>query len=493
MASAILLFVIIMKNFIIIILFLYPLRFLGQETTFEYLLSTPKNEVVRDVYESEDGTIFFTGFISDHSDFKLMKEGLVVKLNENGYFIDSIIINQSPKTYNIINILPIENGQYILSGNSFDTTGNVQKVSIVLKRMDDGLAIVDQREYFFPENYVEIGYITRKGLGNHFLVAGTVDTLHNDFTMYFYEFNNDLDSIKAKFFLDKKKVFCYWVKALNNGCYWVLTEVNAKYFILDSALSITEEQYVPDYVTGNYGVKWDTDTSFYLAGEWNGGPDDDVGIIKQYHPIDTTGHLFQHWGTVDTLDFPALWGALDYNNKDSIYIGGTTNFWVTYYGTWPSWYFIIQTDSMLNVRWERFYGGDAYYVMQKIIASNDGGCIVAGTRFDYQNVTENELDIHVMKLNNEGLLVGTNDKPALKMHEALVFPNPGSNYLRVRVAAQYRHSVFELYDLSGKQVLKQQITGKWAEVNTTFLKTGTYVYKIYNNEGLYETGKWVKR
>ncbi|RLD86070.1 MAG: hypothetical protein DRJ02_09235 [Bacteroidetes bacterium] len=79
------------------------------------------------------------------------------------------------------------------------------------------------------------------------------------------------------------------------------------------------------------------------------------------------------------------------------------------------------------------------------------------------------------------------------MHEALVFPNPGSSYLRVRVAAQYKQSTFMLYDISGKQVLSQQITGKWAEVNTTFLKTGTYIYKIYNNEGLFERGKWVKR
>ncbi|RLD86071.1 MAG: hypothetical protein DRJ02_09240 [Bacteroidetes bacterium] len=41
--------------------------------------------------------------------------------------------------------------------------------------------------------------------------------------------------------------------------------------------------------------------------------------------------------------------------------------------------------------------------------------------------------------------------------------------------------------------MSQQITDKWAEVNTTFLKTGTYIYKIYNNEGLFERGKWVKR
>ncbi len=484
----------IMKRFkiagILVILFI-NIGSYCQKTTFDYLLSTPKNEVVRDVYESEDGTIFLTGFVSNHSDFKLMKEGLVVKLNENGSFIDSIIINQTPKAWSIKNILPDEDNQYTLSGQSFDTTGNLQNVSIVLKKMDDELTITDHQEYILPAEYKSVHYLTRKGLNNNIIVAGTVDTLHNDFTMYFYEFNNELDSIKAKFFLDSNKILCYAIKALSNGNYWGINEVNLKYFILDPELNLTSETYIPDYITGNYGVKWDTDTSFYLAGEWN--PANDIGFIKQYHPTDATGHLFQSWGTTDTIDFPALWGALNFNNKDSIYIGGTTNFWVTYFGTWPSWYFVIQTDSNLNVRWERFYGGDAYYVMQKIIASNDGGCIIAGTRYDYQNVTEEELDIHILKLNSEGLLVSTEENPAIEMHEALVFPNPGSNYLKVRIAAQYKQSTFELFDISGKKVLSQQISGKWGVVNTTFLNTGTYIYKIYNTEGLFESGKWVKQ
>jgi hypothetical protein len=487
-----------MKNTTSIILLLFITILLtkvySQETTFEYILSTPANEVVRDIYESENNSLYITGFISNNNNFRLMKKGIVLKLNEEGMFIDSILVDHTPKALDIIRIIPDLYSQYILSCQSYDTLGNAQNISIVLKKIDNNLNIINEsEEYFFPNEYKAIEYITKKGLNDQFIVAGTVDTLHNDFTMFFYEFNNNFDSIKAKFFLNKKKVFCFWVKALNNGNYWILTEVNARYFILDTTLNIINEQDIPDMISGSYGVKWDSDTSFYLTGEWNGGPDDDIGIIKQFHPIDTLNHYFQPWGTNDTLDFPAINSALDFNNKDSIYIGGTTNFRTTYYGTWPSWYFVIQTDSMLNVRWERFYGGDAYYVMQKIIASNDGGCIIAGTRFDYQNATENELDIHILKLNSEGLLVGTDDKSAPEMHEALVFPNPGSNYLRVRIASQYKHSTFELYDMSGKKVLSQQITGRWGEMNTTFLKTGTYVYKIHSNDGLLERGKWVKR
>ncbi len=148
---------------------------------------------------------------------------------------------------------------------------------------------------------------------------------------------------------------------------------------------------------------------------------------------------------------------------------------------------------MLNIRWERFYGGDAYYVMTKLKATKDGGCIAIGDRYDYKNTTEEERDIYILKLNSEGLLTNTPEKPQIQMHEALVFPNPGTNYLKVRVAAQYPQSTFELYDINGNKILSKSITGKWGRVETTFLPRGSYVYKIYNQKGLYETGKWVKQ
>jgi hypothetical protein len=247
---------------------------------------------------------------------------------------------------------------------------------------------------------------------------------------------------------------------------------------------------MPHNLSNPYGIKWDSDTSFYIAGEFNGGSDNDIGFFKQFDPIDSTGSIFNSYGAMDTLDLTAQF-ALDYDNYDSIYIGGTKNFWF-YYLTEPSWYFIVQTDSNLNVRWERFYGGDAYFSMNKIMMAKDGGIIITGTRYDYQNVTGEELDIHVLKLTSEGLLVSTPEELSIEMREALVFPNPGTDYLKVRVAAHYPKSTFELYDINGRITLSERINGKWGEINTSSLPAGTYIYRIYNEEGLFESGKWLK-
>ncbi len=78
------------------------------------------------------------------------------------------------------------------------------------------------------------------------------------------------------------------------------------------------------------------------------------------------------------------------------------------------------------------------------------------------------------------------------MQEALVFPNPGKNEMKVRIAAQYPTSTVSLYDVNGRFVLEQDIHGKWGTINTAFLIPGTYIYRITSGDGLFETGKWLK-
>ena len=212
-------------------------------------------------------------------------------------------------------------------------------------------------------------------------------------------------------------------------------------------------------------------------------------------PLTQLSHLFNQWRVSDTVDYAAAWNGLDYQNKDSIFIGGTRNVDINnpWFANQPSWFVLLQTDSMLNIRWERFYGGDAYYVMGKVLATHDGGCLVAGTRHDYLHTSELENDIIILKFNSEGLITSNQEHPIIEMHEAIVYPNPGNEQIKVRIAVQYKQSVLELFDMNGRPVLKENFIGTEGTANTTFLPHGTYIYKITSPDGLFESGKWVKQ
>jgi len=481
---------------ILIICVIIILKVNGQEITFNCLLTSNDNELVNDIYEDGEGNIYIAGLRTMPDDLWGHSSGLLIKLNKYGQLLDSVVYSLPNRRFCFSRILPKTSGDLIICGFSTDTAAqfmnNYKECKLEFKTVSTGLQVISEKSYAFPPEYKNYGFIFEQGLNGNILTSGAVVPGEVKPKLFIYEINENLDSLRSSFYFDDTNRICGALKQLNDSSIWIADIIYPNYYLLDKNLQLSDcINCMPHYLSNPYGLKWDTDTSFYLAGEYNGGNDHDIGIFKQFDRFDSTGSIFKSWGTEEYLDLTA-YSALDYRNKDSIYVGGTTNFWF-YYMPAPSWYFIIQTDSNLNVRWEKFYGGDAYYSMWKIMMANDGGLIIGGTRYEYQNVTEEELDIHVLKLNSEGLLVSTPEEPSIKMREALVFPNPGTNHLKVRIAAHYNKSIFELYDISGKIVLSEQIIGKWGEVNTVALKSGTYVYRIYNEEGLFESGKWLKQ
>ncbi|RKY53748.1 MAG: hypothetical protein DRP93_06110 [Candidatus Neomarinimicrobiota bacterium] len=479
---------------IFIISFILLNQLFAQNTTFSKIYSTELDESLRDVIEDSLGNFYFVGYNASPGNAYTKTNGFILKTNNLGEELNSVThisADTSIEYYYIFN-----DGQ-----NHLDVSGCLStdfiwphtNSSFTLSKISNQLELVKKKKYVLPQDY-GLSYLkTRKAFNNNYLFVSYVWNASNFLlNPVFLRTNENFDSLRLFTNVNYGRAG-EDIKQLDENSYWFLSSLGDVQ-ILDS-LFIPTGQFskIPEGLSSAFGIEWDSDTSFYLLGSWDNEGADDIGFVRQLSPLDTNDVTFNTFGFLDTLDYPASFGGLSYQNHDSIFIGGTKDFWIGYYNNWPSWFFVLQTDSMLNIRWERFYGGDAYYVMTKLKATKDGGCIAIGDRYDYKNTTEEERDIYILKLNSEGLLTNTPEKPQIQMHEALVFPNPGTNYLKVRVAAQYPQSTFELYDINGNKILSKSITGKWGRVETTFLPRGSYVYKIYNQKGLYETGKWVKQ
>jgi len=486
--------------FVIIALFIFNTKIAGQ-TTWQYFLDDTTDLSISDAYELNNGNIYFVGksgiYDNDHY------IGIILKINKNGTLIDSCLLSDSDTSIIISNILPDNNNDssFILNASYQLNTQSVTHSGCKLLRIDTTLTVIQNKQYNFPSTYIITNSVMERGINDNVLVAGTIKIPPFGKHMYIYSFSMDFDSIKARF-ITEATIILDQLKQLKDSSFWVMDGTIPYYVHIDSDMKIISylESGIPYHITNNKSTKWDTDTSFYLAGSYTAlskrKTDPYIGFAKQYNIFDSTGAIFNKWGAVDTLDYPAFFGALDYKNKDSIFIGGSKNllYGNILFANIPSWYVLLQTDSMLNIRWEHFYGGDAYYNMTKLIATDDGGCIMAGTRFDYKaHPWVNERDIYIVKVNAEGLLTGTSKHENKFVHDAIVYPNPGSNALQVRVATQHPRSVFRLYDINGKLVMEHGINGKTARFNTTFLKAGTYVYSITGKNGLNESGKWVKQ
>jgi hypothetical protein len=71
------------------------------------------------------------------------------------------------------------------------------------------------------------------------------------------------------------------------------------------------------------------------------------------------------------------------------------------------------------------------------------------------------------------------------------FPNPATDILKVSLAGM--NGFVTLYDITGKVVLKQAVTGDVQEISVSNLNNGIYFLKAYNSSGSSYTGKIVKR
>jgi len=466
----------------------------AQQTTWEFVHRTLEmDEESIDLAEHFDGSVFVIGrtiAVGQNSSYK----SLVFKLDKYGNFVDSIVFTLPGRISQGSTLIKKNDEQYILLTLFRDLEPPHLNGGLQLNTMNSNLSLIDYAEYLADSNYSIYGSAAyRASNGDIFLNLGVTIGVAI-FHTYLIETDSNFNIIKERL-IDQFPAAYSHLKKIDNNTYWGLNLLHNKYQIFDSAFNLVEEQKVPERITSNFGVKWDSDTSFYLMGDHMPGNYHNLGFLRQPHYFDTTGYLFNSWGEADTLDFPAFTNGIDFRNKDSIFIGGTHNMpYALDPGQQPvpTWFVILQTDSLLNVRWERFYGGNANYLMMKLIATRDGGCLVAGTRYDYMNDPVPQTDIIVLKLNSEGLLVGDHELPETRMHEAIVYPNPGTHVLQIRLAVQHPTALLELFDANGRLVLSQQLYQKECRIAVDHLPNGTYIYRLSADTGLLESGKWIK-
>jgi len=484
-----------MRIILTILLFLFIKVEAQQSVTFSTIIKSAEDDYPMDIIETDNQEVLL-----------LVRNGLnyypradfaeVYHLNRNGTIENSAKV-MLPDTNILLTDIYLED-EYAFKavGAEYSTNDNINYTRLVIYDFELDLTYSRSNSYKIDSSYDLIVLRTYQEANGDLLLSGALDKRlgvnqgnHSLAAVVFH--NSDSIIFKAR----PKHHISTNIKQLPDKKYWFIEEGLGYYCLLDSNLTIIDSARLPITVTGNYSVRWDTDTSFYLlCKQMSTDPLFNLTLIRYIHPVDTSGSFYNTYHISDTVDFPSAYTGIDFRNTDSIFAGGTRNLDIynVYHSNQPSWLMLFQTDSLLNLRWERFYGGDAYYVMQKLIATRDGGCLVAGTRFDYQN-NENKTDIIVLKLNSEGLLVGQNELQESLLREAIVYPNPGSEAIQIRLAVQHPEALLELFDSQGKLVLSQQLHEKESLINTAQLPPGTYIYRLSAATGLNESGKWVKQ
>ncbi len=419
--------------------------------------------------------------------------GLILSINSMGHtsirqyhFGDTL--------FSFSNFYKLNAGGYLLSGRA-KAPGSDEYMFMIMKTNDE-LNKIWAKFYDFPDDYfvsIEKTYelpngITMAGIMRYSNEPGAkipfflrINPEGDLLAQYIYD---DATSSPFDFLLspDSSELWCFSSYGLDpiNGP--SLTAFDTAFFYLYS-------KEIPDYSLFNIEPIWYANSTIILAfnGQRPGAPyQDDEHSISLY---DTSFNLLHanYFGAPDTNDYPAWFQSVDFRHTDSIFFAGWKNHdWGYPSPNAVSWIMTGQLDSTLQPRYLHFIGGDAYYETYYILATRDGGCLITARRWDPERSL---YDLLFIKLNNEGVIVGT-PPSGIEVRQALVYPNPASDWLTVETALQ--DSRIEIYNTRGKLVLSHQIQEYKENIHVRHLQQGAYIYKILTKNGEIETGKFIK-
>jgi|GEM_PF-2018879 len=475
---------------------------LGQ-ISFVKSLNSAKEEIPFCIKQM--GLSYFLSLRSGEAQWDFWNDLRLLKINDTGEIAKELFIHGGDSSYfNIHHILPINNSELLVVGGCKQT--DIPCAQLWIMRIDTSLNIIWDKKYFTNKICTSNIAVTEGPTGN-LIIAASITNLDPmpTLSLIFLEINSNGDSLQSKCYsdgnplnTDVQSIICLngQYKAFVFGYQSYLPPNSSSQILqLDSDLNLVEVRAVPNQIEGYRRAEKINENMYYLTGKaFTPTTHYDVAIAKLN---DSEGVIhYNHTGKSGyTPDYSAWMKCMSLANSNSIYSGGTGNYNGSFYScNTPNKVLILSNyDSLLNCRWTRFYGNDtACYTLSTMDATSDGGCIM-GSMYYSPSHPENLLDAVIIKVDSLGLFTGMPENAVVPVHEALVFPNPGQDFLTVQSGPQINGACFKMFDASGILVKDIIISSTLEKVNASKIPSGTYLWQIVYKGKIVEKGKWLKQ
>ncbi|MBW6490650.1 MAG: T9SS type A sorting domain-containing protein [Lentimicrobium sp.] len=488
-----------MKQILIIITLLFPLFSICQETYFKFFPSEVTDEVIC-VDEDQDNNFFLGGLRYINGEAK----SYLLKIDKEGNKVKDFTAsnnNQSCSPY----IFCAGPNRVLAVGYSDSVTSTGLLSRICVWEYDSNFNLISRNCCTFGENVRQFPQECLL-LNDSVMYIGSVVAPEDDPNLhlsilkiglpfdslaYFQSPLTGVQTISDLIYneIDSTLIVSYGGSPFKGTSY-------AKIIKLDHNLNHLSSYEPLVFFLINSSLLNFTDTSFLITSSTTNWE------IRHEHLI--TAEYSYDFNLINTIEIPngnadtamTCGDAKNTMVTDSIiYTVGTYHF-VAYQYPWqhdPSWILINRISKNFELIDQHFYGGDAFYMPYDMKGTKDGNVMVIGSRYDSQAWPHlYQKDIFVLCVNNEGLIVNIDQPTAPKAQEAIVFPNPGSNYLQVKLAVQHKNAIIRLFDTNGRAMLEKEVSCDEERVSTTHLRTGTYIYSITAKGKVIGQGKWIK-
>ncbi len=144
---------------------------------------------------------------------------------------------------------------------------------------------------------------------------------------------------------------------------------------------------------------------------------------------------------------------------------------------------VAKLDFSGSLLWQKPLGGSGADDGSSIEQTDDNGYVIAGNSASNDgDVTGNHgtFDCWVVKLNL--------DDVAIERFEHVIFsfePNPSHGIVRIKSSMAGTGCLLTLYDLSGREILREAMRGHYHEMDLRSLSKGTYVFTLASDQSIH--------
>ncbi len=396
-------------------------------------------------------------------------------------YLDSIEINEmdgllvSPLRY-----VTEQNDSILLMGSLIDTNTYVESFSLIW--MDQDLSILKDSSYAHEGQNNVMGRSTISHSNTIvFFNAYPVEGNPGLKGYVFWEFSFNGNEISHQVDTINSSMFMGLIDSYELNRYIITTHEEVIHFDYNFEFMDQYDLTIPDFEPNHAELLND---SVLL---WSGNyiqpiaPPFDIDLSRA--TTNLQGEIISHhfFGVPDTLDRQPQISIID---DDHYLIGGTKN-----YDSYEdySWISLYKSDNSGEVIYERYYGGDAFYVLNKLEITADGGFLITGSVTFFEPVYQS--GIIIMKVDSNGLLTAINEELVQKNEAILPYPNPGNDY--VIFESSMPDLNLRLLEINGNLIHQEEFDYNIL-VETGHYKPGTYTYIISNGLMMVTSGKWIK-
>lgn len=467
------------------------------QNSFVKWISSPGEDILVDIgiIEDNDKYIYsiirgkFEGNPNTYTNY-LFFHNKVYMTDQHLNPIDSIMIDiiEGHEVW-IMEIVKSTSDSIVLAGSALDpVTFDFQ---ICLIWLDENLNILKDTLYGLSDRSELLSNTILTSLGN-VIFSGQIDPVlpsdkyvptKNDFIGFLWEY--DMSGTEIKTIVDTLGIpFGMLLELSESQKYHAISAGNICEFDNELNLDTIYDYSYPNFTT--FGINQYVNDGYFIFGIYDVPSPPPWDCDMAFLHMNKEGSIvdMKHFGVIDTLD---RYGDIDYVYDDTIFFGGVKN-WK--FEENNSWFSLYKTNVAGEVFSEKYFGGYGKYSMSNVLATSDGGCIMAGTWMDLSSqVVQN--DIVIMKTDAHCTISGLEVDEKFNMTEILLYPNPFRDIIHLTTARDEKTEL-HIFDFLGKKVGEFKNI-KDGCIDLSHLPKGIYIY-LHKSGSIYiDKGKIIKQ